>query len=195
MFIKDGQLYRVSDLIKRGVPVESAEAYGYTKAEVVKPPLNPLIERYTTPVISGRKLVYGKERLTGAAFDRGFAQLKSNVVAERINRPFEVAMTELVSGYPEREIASWPQQEKEARLWVEYLAAVAAGSAPPQPPTPMLDALSAARGVTKDRLAQTVVQKANAFAAAAGALIGKRQALEDAINAATTVEELEAIQW
>jgi len=94
-------------------------------------------------------------------------------------------MGELVTGYPEREIASWPQQEKEARA---YLADPAAS-------TPLLDALAAARGVTKDALAAKIVTKADQFAAAAGALIGKRQALEDAINAAQTVAGVEAVVW
>jgi len=102
-----------------------------------------------------------------------------------INGAFDAAMNTLIGSYPEREISSWPQQEKEARAYLADPAAV----------TPLLDALSTARGVTKDALAQKIVAKADAFAAAAGALIGKRQALEDKINAATTIEELEAIKW
>jgi len=105
--------------------------------------------------------------------------------ALEVNTSFELAMGELVTGYPEREIASWPQQEKEARA---YLADPAAS-------TPLLDALAAARGVTKDALAAKIVTKADQFAAAAGALIGKRQALEDAINAAQTVAGVEAVVW
>lgn len=104
---------------------------------------------------------------------------------EMVNAAFEAAMSQLVAGYPEREISSWPRQEKEARA---YLADAAA-------PTPLLDSLSAARGVSKDIIAQKIVEKADAFAKAAGALIGKRQALEDAINAATTTAELEAVVW
>lgn len=126
---------------------------------------------------------------------RQISSVRSHKIAE-ITSAFEQAMGALVAGYPEREISSWPQQEKEARAWVDYLASTAAGTTAPTPPaTPMLDALATARGVTKDVIAQKIVQKADQYAAAAGALIGKRQALEDQINAATTVVELEAITW
>ena len=103
----------------------------------------------------------------------------------QINQHFEQAMAELVAQYPQMERESWPQQEKEARAYL----------ADPTAATPLLDALATARGVAKDVVAQKIVAKADAFAAAAGALIGKRQALEDAISAATTIEELEAISW
>lgn len=113
-----------------------------------------------------------------------FDEVKRRVLDD-INRAFEQAMNALVAGYPEREISSWPQQEKEARAYIANNAAA----------TPLLDALSAARGVTKGVLAQKIVQKSAQYAAAAGALIGKRQALEDKINAATTLTELQAITW
>lgn len=117
----------------------------------------------------------------------------------QINQQFEQAMQALVAQYPQLERESWPQQEKEARVWVDYLNATSgtttAATTATAPATPLLDALAQARGVTKDQLAKTIIAKADAFAAAAGALIGKRQALEDQINAATTFAELEAIQW
>jgi len=102
-----------------------------------------------------------------------------------INAAFDQAMNALVTGYPEREIASWPQQEREARAF----------TADPTAATPLLDAIAAACGVNKDVLAAKIVTKADQFAAVAGALIGKRQALEDAINVAKTVADVEAAVW
>jgi len=114
----------------------------------------------------------------------------------QINAEFDAAMNQLVAGYPEREISSWSQQEKEATAYQAYLDSVAAGSTTAVAPnTPLLDALATARGFTVDALTATILKKSSAFASASGALIGKRQALEDAVNAATTLTELEAITW
>ncbi len=104
---------------------------------------------------------------------------------EEIRIGFERAVGVLIASYPQVERESWAQQEKEARAYIADSTAV----------TPLIDAISAARGVTKDALAQKIVVKADTFASAVGALIGKRQALEDAINAATTIAELEAVKW
>lgn len=85
----------------------------------------------------------------------------------------ETAMSVITFGYPEGEIKSWDKQEAEARA----LLADANAS------TPLLSAMASARGITVTDLATRVIAKADAFAVAAGAIIGKRQALEDQLNA------------
>ena len=60
-------------------------------------------------------------------------------------------------------------------------------------PTPLLSALSQARGVPLDELVRRVLVKADAFAVASGSIIGQRQALEDRLNACATLEEVEAL--
>ena len=54
--------------------------------------------------------------------------------------------------------------------------------------------IAAERGIALDELATKVLAKAAVFASAAGQIIGQRQAAEAAIMAATTVDELEAIE-
>ena len=60
---------------------------------------------------------------------------------------------------------------------------------------PLLRAIAEQRGLDVQELVQRVHQKMNAFAMASGMLIGKRQALEDAIDAAQAPQELAAINW
>lgn len=106
----------------------------------------------------------------------------------RINTGFEAAMQAVRAEYPESEVLSWPKQEAEALAWQAD-----AGAA-----TPLLDALAAARGMDKAELAGRILAKAAAYAVATGQLIGRRQALEDALQALpedATPEQIQAIAW
>lgn len=106
----------------------------------------------------------------------------------RINAGFETAMLAVRAEYPESEVLSWPKQEADARAWQGDAAAA----------TPLLDALAAARGMEKAELAGRIVAKAAAYAVATGQLIGRRQALEDALQALpedATPEQIQAIAW
>lgn len=123
----------------------------------------------------------------GWDFLPGIADLKA---AQRANilADCEHAIAAIRAGYPESEVLSWAKQETEARALVAD-----AGAA-----TPLLDALALARGIDKAELAARVIAKADAFAAISGALIGKRQRLEDeldALPADATPEQVVAIVW
>jgi len=100
-----------------------------------------------------------------------------------INTAADKAIAMFTATYPDREIATFDKQEAEAR----------AHATNPTAPTPLLSALSQARGVPLDELARRVLVKADAFAVASGSIIGQRQALEDRLDACTTVEEVEAL--
>lgn len=115
------------------------------------------------------------------------AKLEAAKAAKRleINEAFNAAMAALAASYPEREIQSWPQQVKEA----EALAA------DPQAPAPLLTAIAEARSLPVVELASRVLEKMNAYAAASGALIGRRQAAEDLIDIASTPEDVSRIVW
>ena len=109
-------------------------------------------------------------------------EAKAAKLAE-INAAADRAISKLTATYPDREIATFDKQEAEASAY----------SADPTAPTPLLSALSQARGVPLDELARRVLVKADAFAVASGCIIGQRQALEDRLDACTTVEEVEAL--
>lgn len=100
-----------------------------------------------------------------------------------INAATDRAIAALTATYPDREIATFDKQEAEARAY----------SADPTAPTPLLSALSQARGVELPELVRRVIAKADAFAVASGSIIGQRQALEDRLNACATLEEVEAL--
>ena len=115
------------------------------------------------------------------------AKLEAVKAAKRleINEACNAAVAGLAASYPEREIQSWPQQVKEA----EALAA------DPQAPAPLLTAIADARGLPVVELASRVLGKMNAYAAASGSLIGRRQAAEDLIDLAATAEDVASIAW
>lgn len=106
----------------------------------------------------------------------------------QINTSFETAMQAVRAEYPESEVLSWSKQEAEANAWQADAGAT----------TPLLDALAAARGIAKAELAGRILGKAAAYAVATGQLIGRRQALEDALQALpedATLEQIQAIAW
>lgn len=106
----------------------------------------------------------------------------------QINASFEISMAAIQLSYPASEVLSWQKQEAEARAFVANQSA----------PTPLIDALAQARNIDKGELAARVIVKADAFASISGAAIGKRQALEDAINALPSdapIEQITAITW
>ena len=103
---------------------------------------------------------------------------------EEINAAADSAIAMLTATYPNREIATFDKQEAEARAYA---------ADPTTAQTPLLSALSQARGIELPELARRVIAKADAFAVASGSIIGQRQALEDRLDTCTTVEEVQAI--
>lgn len=102
-----------------------------------------------------------------------------------LNAGCERALSSLTASYPPGELQSWPQQVKEA----------ADLAADPQAETPLLSAIATARGLTVAELAERVRLKAEAYAQLSGSAIGRRQALEDLLERAQTLEDVEAIVW
>ena len=115
------------------------------------------------------------------------AKLEAVKAAKRleINEACNAAVASLAASYPEREIQSWPQQVKEAE----------ALSANPQAAAPLLTAIADARSLPVVELASRVLGKMNAYAAASGSLIGRRQAAEDLIDLASSAEDVAFIAW
>lgn len=115
---------------------------------------------------------------------RTLDQFRADKLTE-INRACDIEVSTLKATYPDTEVQSWDKQEREA------VAAKADATAS----TPLLDAIAQGRGVDRLVLADRIISKAIAFAQYSGALIGKRQSLEDQINAAQTPDEVNVIKW
>lgn len=110
------------------------------------------------------------------------AEAKSTKLSE-INTVTDATIATLTATYPDRELATFDKQESEARAY----AADATAS------TPFLSALAVARGIPLSDLVRRVITKADDFAVASGSIIGQRQALEDRLDACTTVEDVQGI--
>ena len=100
-----------------------------------------------------------------------------------INAECQRMLESLTPTYPERELTTFDKQETEARA---YTADATAS-------TPLLSALAQARGIPLPDLVARVLAKADAFAVASGSIIGQRQALEDRLDACTTLEDVQGI--
>jgi len=112
------------------------------------------------------------------------SEIKNNKITE-INAACDAATAEISSKYPRSEMDTWPQQVKEAEAYkAETNASV-----------PMLKTIAKARGITVKDQADRVLTKFQQYADAVGKAVGKRQKLEADIQAATTVEEVQAISW
>ncbi len=117
-----------------------------------------------------------------------------------INAAAQAALATLASGYPDWEVSSWDQQLREAQLvaadnaLADDLAEGATDAIPlvRQMATARLSLgdTTAARIIT---LSERIIANAAAWSVAAGTIIGQRQALEDAVNAAATPAAVAAI--
>jgi hypothetical protein len=115
------------------------------------------------------------------------AKLKALKMQE-INEKFEQSIQQITAGYPASETSSWGKQEAEARAYVANSSAT----------TPLIDALASSRSVNKAELVTRIIAKSDLFAGISGTLIGRRQALEDDLNAlpeTATAEDVAAIVW
>lgn len=120
------------------------------------------------------------------------------VLLAQLMQQCDARLATLTTGYPSGERDSWGKQEAEARAALAVVissggAPVATAPAAQRAAAPLLSAIADARGIDLMVLAGRVVAKANEFAAAAGAIIGRRQALEQAIHDAADVAALQAI--
>ena len=93
----------------------------------------------------------------------------------QINTAIQAKLAKVTAGYPDLEVATWPQQVAEAQAFTANSAAA----------TPILSAISTASGQTVAALAATVMTKTAAYTAASGAAVGQRIALSAPIYAAT----------
>lgn len=96
-----------------------------------------------------------------------------------VNAAFENAMLSVRSEYTESEIMSWAKQESEARKWLRDNTYT----------TPLIDLIADARGLDKLDLINKVVLKADQYAYATGVAVGRRQQLEDQVNAIAVGQE------
>ncbi|MDD0824678.1 hypothetical protein PTQ27_09425 [Mannheimia sp. AT1] len=110
---------------------------------------------------------------------------KSAKLAE-INQKAQAFINELAEydKTPAFERDTWPIQRDEAFAWF----------ADKNAKTPTLDLIALSRGVPVDTLRQKAYEKAIAYQQVAAIVSGQRQAYEDKLNAAETLEQVQAIE-
>ena len=84
---------------------------------------------------------------------------------------------------PDFEMQTWSIQAAEAEAWAADNTAE----------TPVLAQIAAARGIDINQLRQAALRKARAYEALAAHIAGQRQALEDAVDKASTTEQVAAV--
>lgn len=106
----------------------------------------------------------------------------------------DAAMSAISDAYPASEKQSWFQQLAEARAY----------DADSNADCPLLTIIAAERGITLADQAQRVLDKAAAYTQAVGAAVGKRQRLDDDVDAVLADDQLtdeqkivaiQAIEW
>lgn len=85
---------------------------------------------------------------------------------------------------PPFERDTWPKQAEEAQAWADDPSVV----------TPTLVLIAQTRGVPLDTLRRKAYEKAMAYQQVAAIVSGQRQAYEDKLNAAETLEQVQAIE-
>lgn len=112
-------------------------------------------------------------------------QQKSNLMYQLMTKTDQLK-AQILAGYSQAEIDSFYRQEREAREW----------QANNQAPTPMLSQIAESRPEIPSLavLVEKVIEKADAFSAMMGAIIGKKQAIETQIELAKSSEELTACE-
>jgi cystathionine beta-lyase/cystathionine gamma-synthase len=111
-------------------------------------------------------------------------QAKASKLAE-VTMEYNNAIYSLVGTIDQYELASWAKQEEEARAYVEDNTVA----------TPLLSGMVASRGLGETVLefAHKIIAKSNAYQVAYAVVLGTYQAKQKTIDAATTVEEVQAI--
>jgi hypothetical protein len=94
------------------------------------------------------------------------------------------ALADALAEYGEMEMATWDQQFSEAQ---DYQADSAAD-------VPLLAAIASARGMAVADLAARIIANRSAWVTVSGAVVGQRLAYQDALDAATTYDEIMAIE-
>lgn len=133
-----------------------------------------------------------KWELTKSMLAEQLAQAKATKLNE-INRAAEAFINQVSGGLPEFEVETWDAQAAEAKAWHADKSAA----------TPVIDQIALGRGVDAAALRAKAYKKLTDFERLTGChsvnefrlrLIGRRQALEAAVNAAATAKDVAAVK-
>lgn len=110
---------------------------------------------------------------------------KESKKAEILKDSNDILDAMILSKYPRFEVDTWQNQKADSEAYILDNNAT----------TLTLDALASQRGTTKLATATKILEKAAQFAVISAKYAGERQRLEDLVDAATTVEQVELIKF
>lgn len=165
--------------------ISSFEKEGYTTTELLSPvkPDGTLLPNHknlhlVTKKEDGLKYTYYQSEMVDGMYVPNEVKenetLKSNLLFT-INKEFETQVNALTINISLAEISTWSKQEQEAIAWL----------ADNTVDTPVIDGILARRTKlqgNKQLLVDKIIGKANQYAQAVGALLGEKQASEDALE-------------
>lgn len=115
-------------------------------------------------------------------------ELKSLKLIE-INKAYENAILKVQTEYiPQTEMLSFETQERESIAYKN-------SNYQDTSLCPFMQTISTARGIDLRTLCDKAIEKATLYRQASGALIGKRQGLQDRVEMVQSLEELNLITW
>ncbi|ENP7036503.1 hypothetical protein ACEB06_000285 [Campylobacter coli] len=132
-----------------------------------------LLKQYLPLVLSGAELL---------------TEMKAVKLIE-INKDYESAILKVQKDYiPQSEMLSFETQEKESLAYKN-------SNYKDTSLCPFMQAIATARGMDLRTLCDKALEKATLYRQASGALIGKRQCLQDRIELVQSLEDLNLITW
>lgn len=132
-----------------------------------------LLKQYLPLVLSGAELL---------------TEMKAVKLIE-INKDYESAILKVQKDYiPQSEMLSFETQEKESLAYKN-------SNYKDTSLCPFMQAIATARGIDLRTLCDKALEKATLYRQASGALIGKRQCLQDRIELVQSLEDLNLIAW
>lgn len=170
--------------------IEDLDSRGEVAIECEQVYLNPyfngkkIIDRGTSPskyhVWNGKKWVLNHEH------QQTIISAHKNTKLAEINSKAQAFVNDLAKydETPPFERDTWSKQAEEAQAW----------AADPSVVTPTLALIAQTRGVPLDMLRRKALEKAMAYQAVAAVVAGQRQAYEDKLNAAETLEQIQEIE-
>ena len=165
------------ELDRLGVVTSNAmEKMGIVPVEKDQPKYNPLWEYLR---VSSQEIIDGVMVLKQEAVEKPL-DIQEWVVSEKASekrREAIAASDGAVAAY----MNQFSQVERET--WSKQQAEVEAFVADPKSPTPVLDSLAAARGISREEQIEKAKAKVTAFVPLSCYIVGKQQGYEDAIKA------------
>ncbi|HEG0588522.1 TPA: hypothetical protein SB588_001646 [Campylobacter coli] len=132
-----------------------------------------LLKQYLPLVLSGAELL---------------TEMKAIKLIE-INKDYEKAILKVQKDYiPQSEMLSFETQERESLAYKN-------SNYQDTSLCPFMQAIATARGMDLRTLCDKAIEKATLYRQASGALIGKRQGLQDRVELAQNLDELNLITW